>query len=51
MYCVKKSLHRRCLIKAVHSGTLVTLSLTLTTDFWNLWNVCYEFTDASLHTV
>jgi len=52
MYCVKKSLHERCLIKAVHSsGTLVALSLTLTMDFSNLWNLSYELTDASLHTV
>jgi len=39
------------LIEAIHSGALVTLSLILTMDFSNLWNLCYKFTDASLHTL
>jgi len=43
MYCVKKSLHKRCLIT-------LTVS-TLTMDFSNLWNLCYEFTDAYFYTV
>jgi len=45
MYCVQKKLHKRCLIEAVHSGTLVILSLALTMDFWSLWNLCYGFAD------
>ena len=61
LYCAKRSLHKRSLIIAIHSGTLFTshsqsapvitviTGLTLTMDFSELLKHYYRFTHSSLH--
>jgi len=49
LYCRKRSLYCICIRLLCHSGTLVTLTLTM--DFSNWWKYCYIFTHTSFYAV